>query len=217
MIIAVDGPAGSGKSTISKLIAEKLNVIYLDTGAMYRSITVLASINKLDINNISDKELLIKLASEASLELTNNQVKLNNQDITQTIRESHITQQVSAISAIKEIREILVNKQREIASKQSSILDGRDIGTVVFPNADLKIFLTASPEERANRRYKEQQAKQINTSQTYKEVLDDIILRDKLDTEREESPLTKAPDAIEIDTDNLNIEQVVNKIIELIN
>jgi len=210
-IIAVDGPAGSGKSTISKIVASRLNFTYLDTGAMYRMITYYVIKNKIDIEN---KKSVENMLENIKLDIVKDNFFVNGKDVSKEIRGVEVTQMVSQVASIKEVRTKLVDLQREISKGKKVILDGRDIGTVVFPNANLKIFLNASSEERANRRLKEFLEKGIE--QSYEEVLEDIIKRDKMDSEREESPLKKAEDAVEIDTSTLTIEGVSEKIIDLI-
>lgn len=210
-IIAVDGPAGSGKSTISKIVASRLNFTYLDTGAMYRMITYYVIKNKIDIEN---KKSVENMLENIKLDIVKDNFFVNEKDVSKEIRGVEVTQMVSQVASIKEVRTKLVDLQREISKGKKVVLDGRDIGTVVFPNANLKIFLNASSDERANRRLKEFLEKGIE--QSYEEVLEDIIKRDKMDSEREESPLKKAEDAVEIDTSSLSIEEVSEKIIDLI-
>lgn len=211
-IVAVDGPAGSGKSTISKKIAEKLSLTYLDTGAMYRMITYYIIKHNIDIDNMA---VIEEILNTLKIDIKEDKFFLNDNDITEEIRGLEVTSNVSKVAAVKIVREKLVDLQRRISMGKKVILDGRDIGTVVFPNADLKIFLNASPSERAKRRLKDFQDKGIEHS--YQEVLDEIIKRDKMDSERDESPLKKAEDAVEIDTSTMTIEEVSNKIISLIN
>lgn len=204
IIIAIDGPAGSGKSTIAKIIADKYKFTYIDTGAMYRMITLYFLDNNVDFDN----ESTIRSALEKiSLDMQGDKFYLNFNDVTKKIREPRINQNVSKIASIKAVRENLVNLQRKISLNKNVILDGRDIGTVVFPNAQIKIFLIALPEERARRRLKELQEKGINT--TFEEVLASIKERDHIDSTRKESPLLKAKDAIELDTTNLKINDVL--------
>ena len=210
MIIAIDGPAGAGKSTIAKKVADSLGYIYIDTGAMYRAFTYELLISSI---SLSDIEEITKVLEKTNIEFKNNEIFLNNLNVTNEIRSKNVTANVSAVSAIPQVREKLVNLQRKIASESNSILDGRDIGTVVFPNAELKIFLTASVKIRALRRYNELIAKDKNID--INEIEAEIEKRDKLDSSRETSPLIKAADAIEIDTSDLSIDEVANTILEL--
>lgn len=204
IIIAIDGPAGSGKSTIAKIIADKYKFTYIDTGAMYRMITLYFLDNNVDFDNESTIRSTLE---KISLDMQGDKFYLNSNDVTKKIREPRINQNVSKIASIKAVRENLVNLQRKISLNKNVILDGRDIGTVVFPNAQIKIFLIALPEERARRRLKELQEKGINT--TFEEVLASIKERDHIDSTRKESPLLKAKDAIELDTTNLKINDVL--------
>ena len=208
IIIAIDGPAGSGKSTIAKLIAKKHSLTYLDTGAMYRMVAFFSLENNVDLN---DELSVKKMMEEIRLDINNEQFMVNNKDVSKEIRTPEITRIVSKIASIKQIRENLVQLQREIAKGKNSILDGRDIGTVVFPNADLKIFLIASPEERAKRRMKDYEMKGIN-EESYEEVLSALKHRDHIDMTREESPLKKAEKSIEIDSSNLSIVEICDEI-----
>lgn len=210
-IIAVDGPAGSGKSTISKIVAKELGFTYLDTGAMYRMITYFALQEE---TNLEDDNKVENLLNRTDLDIQGDKFILNGKDISKEIRGVEVTQNVSKIAAIKAVREKLVDMQRDISKGKKVILDGRDIGTVVFPNADLKVFLVASPEERAKRRVKDFASKGVE--QSFDEVLKDIIKRDKMDSERKESPLKQAEDAILVDTSNMSIEEVCGKIIGLV-
>ena len=205
LIVAIDGPAGSGKSTIAKLVAKKFNFTYIDTGAMYRMITLYLLENKIYFDNL-DK--IQKILNEINLDMKEDKFFLNNVDVSLKIREEIINENVSKVASIKAVRENLVNLQRKIASDKNVILDGRDIGTVVFPNAQVKIFLVASAEERARRRYNEFMEKKVEI--TYDEVLKSLKERDHLDSTRKESPLVKASDALELDTTNLKIDEVVN-------
>ncbi|WP_314347439.1 (d)CMP kinase [Fusobacterium massiliense] len=206
LIVAIDGPAGSGKSTIAKLIAKKYNFTYIDTGAMYRMITLYLLQEKIDFENLKEIENILN--NHINLDMKENKFFLNNKDVSQEIREPIISENVSKVASIKIVRDNLVSLQRKIASNKNVILDGRDIGTVVFPNAQVKIFLIASVEERANRRYKEFLEKNISIS--YEEVLKSLKERDFIDSTRKESPLVKAKDAIELDTTNLNLQEVVD-------
>ena len=212
-IIAIDGPSGTGKSTIAKELSQKFNLNYVDTGAVYRSIAFAISQSYIDINNINGIiQKAAQLSSSISFDFKNgiHKTYLNETDISNSIRTQEISMLASKISAIPELRSILLSTQRDIANntkKIATVLDGRDIGTIVFPNADLKIFLTASADIRARRRYNELLIK--NQQVDYNEVYQETVQRDKQDTEREIAPLRKAENAIEVNTDNLNIENVV--------
>lgn len=207
MIITIDGPSGAGKSTIAKKVSEKLGFEYLDTGAMYRSITLFLLENGIDIKNEKETENFItdpSFNSSFDLKQENSKIYVNNNDVSIKIRQPIITDNVSLVSSYGFIRELLVDKQRKMSEGRNIILDGRDTGSVVFPNADLKIFLTASVEERAKRRFKE--SKGIS----YEEVYKSIEKRDHLDSTREISPLTTPENAEVIDSTNLSIDEIVN-------
>jgi cytidylate kinase len=213
LIIAIDGPAGSGKSTSAKLIAKKLGYLYIDTGAMYRAITFLASEN----GAIKDEAKIIELARNSKIELKYNNgeivVMLNDRDISEEIRSSQVNASVSDVSKISAVRKLLVEKQREMGEKgQGIVMEGRDIGTVVFPEADVKIFLTASLDIRANRRVMEYAEK--GSEVVIEEIKNNLSSRDKIDSSRDDSPLTKAPDAVAIDTTSITINEQVNLILE---
>lgn len=210
MIIAIDGPAGSGKSTIAKLIAEDLGLVYLDTGAMYRLVT-LKSLNDGILGNL-DK--IIKMLDDLRIDIKQNGFYLDDTNVSEEIRKPVVSENVSDIAAIREVREKMVDLQRKFSESKNVILDGRDIGTVVFPNADVKIFLIADAKERANRRYKELVSKGENVK--IEEIYENILKRDKIDSTRKESPLKKADDAIEVDTTSKNIEEVKNEILYII-
>jgi cytidylate kinase len=218
-VIAIDGPAGSGKSTTAKLVAKALKIGFLDTGAMYRAITFKALEQQLDFNQPA---ALVRLAANSEIRLryenAENRVYWGPEDITAQIRQPEVSAKVAVVAAIPEIRNHLVARQRELARNQSLVAEGRDIGTVVFPEADLKFFMVASIEARAQRRYLELAARK--TPQTLAEIEASIQERDRLDSEREASPLIKAPDAIELDTSHLTIEEqvafIVTKAKELI-
>lgn len=202
MIIAIDGPSGSGKSSIAKIISKKLNIQHLDTGAMYR----LLALKLLNENLEYDKSIL----SELNIKIQDNKFFLDDIDVTTKIRDNEVSKKASSVSKIKEVREYMVDLQRKISGEQDIVLDGRDIGTVVFPNADIKIFLTATIEERAKRRAIE------DNSVSYEKILYDMKKRDEQDSTRENSPLKIADNAIVIDTTNMDIDAVTNKIIELV-
>ncbi len=209
--IAIDGPAGAGKSTIAKILASKLNAEYLDTGAMYRAITLKALRLGIDLNNEEE----YKFTYDTSLDFINNKLFMDGEDVSEEIRSLEVSNNVSLCCSFGLVRTELVNQQRSLASKKNCILDGRDIGTVVFPNAELKIFLVASPEVRAQRRMLERIEKGNNT-QTLEETIEEIKTRDQKDSTRAISPLKKAEDAIEVDTSNMNIDAVVKEIVRLV-
>lgn len=203
-IIAIDGPSGSGKSTIADRLSKKLNISYLNTGSMYRALTLYFL-----ENNIKDaKEVNSSLLEDIDIDIKNDKVYLNGLDVSQKIRDSLVTENVSWVSSIGSVREYLVTLQRKIASDKSIILDGRDIGTVVFPKAKYKFYLDASPEVRALRRFD-----QNEMNKSLEEIKEDIIKRDYLDSHREISPLKKADDAVVIDSSKLSIDEVVEKIL----
>ena len=212
MIIAVDGPAGAGKSTISKLVAKKLGIQYLDTGAMYRAVTLYFLENNVDFSNIDEVE---KNLDKIHIDFLNNIPFLNNIDVSKQIREKNVNDNVSAVSALAIVREKMVDLQRKMSNNKSVILDGRDIGTVVFPNANYKFFLVASVDIRAQRRYKEELEKG-NKSANIDDIKKSIENRDYIDSTRTVTPLKKANDAIQIDTSYMNIEEVVESIISYI-
>lgn len=214
IVVAIDGPAGAGKSTIAKLVAEKLGYAYIDTGAMYRSVAwkFLQTGKVFDEAYISElaKTMVIEFKPEANI----NRVFVDGVEVTGAIRSAEVTANVSRVAAIGDVREAMVEQQRRMGEAGGVLMDGRDIGTVVFPHAQLKIFLAASVEERAMRRYKELVAKgeQVDLAQLQK----DIASRDKQDSERAISPLRQAEDALLLDTSNMNIQQVTDKILTLV-
>ena len=210
MIIAIDGPAGSGKSTIAKLIAEDLELVYLDTGAMYRLVTLKA----LNDGILGNLDKIIKMLDNLNIDIKENGFYLDDIDVSEEIRKPVVSENVSDIAAIREIREKMVDLQRKFSESKNVILDGRDIGTVVFPNADVKIFLVADAKERTNRRYKELVAKGENVR--IEEIYENILKRDEIDSTRKESPLKKADNAIEVDTTSKNIEEVKNEILNIV-
>lgn len=215
-VVAIDGPAGSGKGTVTKLVAERLGLVNIDTGAMYRCVTLRCLENNIDHTQIDEiNKILDKIEIEIRNEDCNQTFYLNGRNVTKEIRYENVNKNVAKFAAVKEIRDKVTPMQRAMGEKQDIIMEGRDITTVVFPNADVKIFLDCSVEERANRRYKQNLEKNIEC--TYEEVLANIIERNKLETERETAPLIKAEDAIAIDSTNMSIEEVVAEIIRIIN
>ena len=214
-VVAVDGPAGSGKGTITKLVGEKRNLVYIDTGAMYRCVTLDCINNNVDYTDIEGIEkVLNKISIELKIEDGIQKVYLNGKDVSQEIREDKVNNLVSEYSAVKEVRDKITPMQQEMGKNQDIIMEGRDIGTVVFPNADVKIFLDCDVKERARRRYIQNQQKGINS--TYEEILANIIKRERINSTREVAPFIKAEDAILIDSTNMTIEEVVNRVIEII-
>lgn|SRR5690625_4430365 len=212
--IAIDGPAAAGKSTVAKQLAEALSIIYIDTGAMYRALTYVALKNNI---SLTDEKALMDILHDTSITLQqspNGQlVFVDGKDVTMTIREENVTNHVSFVATHRLVREEMVERQRQLAANQNVVMDGRDIGTHVLPDAEVKIFLIASVEERAERRHQENIAKGFSSN--LKQLKQEIQERDELDMNREVSPLIKANDAIEIDTTSLSIEQVVEKILAI--
>ena len=204
--VALDGPAGSGKSSISKIVAQELSFVHIDTGAMYRAVTLEALNRKVDLADPKSYTFL----ENTSIKYVNDQIWLNGIDVSNEVRSDIVTRNVSLVSSLAYVREKMVSYQRISASEGLILMDGRDIGTVVLPNAHLKIFLTASVEERAARRAKEIVAKGLVAN--YNNVLDDIRIRDYKDSHRKNSPLKRAEDAVLIDTTMISIEEVVEKI-----
>ncbi len=209
--IAVDGPAGAGKSSIARAVAEEIGYIYVDTGALYRSIALFYSIeNKLDneslVNSLDKINIRLEFIDKCQ------HVFLNDNDVSDKIRTPEVSMGASKVSAIPEVREFLFGLQKKIAAENNIIMDGRDIGTVVLPDADLKVFLTASAEERANRRFKEM----IDSSISYEQVLEEIKQRDYNDMHRDVAPLKQAEDAVLLDTTGMTIEEVKQKLKALI-
>ena len=210
--IAIDGPSGAGKSTIADILASKLSYVHLDTGAMYRSAALLAIKNNV---SLSDEEKIVELMeNDFKLDMTNDRVVLNGEDISEAIRTNEVSMAASDISKLSGVREALVKSQQEIASKKGYIVDGRDICTVVLPDAEVKIFLTATSEDRARRRL--EQNRQKGLIDDYDKILEDIKKRDYQDSHRANSPLVKADDATLIDSSNMSINEVVDKILDLV-
>ncbi len=218
MIVAIDGPAASGKSTAAIGVAKALNITHLDTGAMYRAITYGLLKNKIEFTDLDAVEAYL---SSVNLKFFKKdkitKLLLNGSDITENIRSNNINENVSEVSAIKIVREFMVKFQREMSDDISCVLEGRDIGTVVFPNADFKFFIIASDEARANRRLDDLIKVGDKNPGDFEIVLEELILRDHKDSTRDHSPLKKADDALEIDTTHLTINEVVNKIVNTVN
>ncbi|MDY0277043.1 MAG: (d)CMP kinase [Acholeplasma sp.] len=208
--VAIDGPAGSGKSTISSLIAKRLNWTHIDTGAMYRAVTLCALNKKVNLND----EKAYSFLEDTKINYQNDKILINGKDVSSEIRSEVVTNNVSLVSSFPYVRKKMVYLQQQAAKDQKIIMDGRDIGTVVLPNADVKVFLTANVEERAKRRYAEHKTK--GRESDIESLIKDIQTRDVKDSTREESPLKQAKDANVIDTTYLTIEEVVNIIINLI-
>jgi cytidylate kinase len=203
MIIAIDGPSGAGKSTVAKLLSKELEFEYIDTGAMYRALAYKAYIQGIDINESEIAEML----QTTDIDYHDNRIFLDGKDVENLIREEAISIAASKISALKIVREKMVDLQRKIAANKNAVLEGRDIGTIVFPDADYKFFITAPVEERARRRYEQLKANMIEAD--YDSVLKDMIKRDQNDSAREYSPLKIADDAILIDTGRMDLAEVV--------
>lgn len=215
-VVAIDGPAGSGKGTVTKLVAEKRNLVSIDTGAMYRCVALYIYRNNIDLQDIDRiKESLKEIDIEFKFMENESQVFLNGEDVSKEIRKEEISLLVSPASKIQCIRDKITTLERKIAQDKDVIMEGRDIGTVVFPNADIKIYLDATPEERAKRRFNQNLENGIDGG-SYEDILNNIIERDYRDSHREIAPLKKAEDAIYLDSTNLTIEEVVEKIIKLI-
>lgn len=209
--IAIDGPSGAGKSTIAKAVAKRLGYVYVDTGALYRTVGYAALCEKLDCKNPGEiVPLLAKIKVDLTYDNGVQKVLLNREDVSTQIRLPECSMAASAVSAIPEVREFLLNTQQEIASHHNVIMDGRDIGTVVLPNAQVKIFLTASAEKRAKRRYDELCEKGVTT--TFEEVLEDMKQRDYNDSHRAIAPLKPAEDSVLVDTSDLNLEESIDAI-----
>lgn len=216
MIIAIDGPSGSGKSTLGRLVARTLNLLYIDTGSMYRAVALAVIEANIDA---SDKEAVTALANQIEIDLEGDsdslKVLLNGRDVTDQIRTESVTAMSSIVSTIPGVRRAMVERQRAMG-KRGAVLNGRDIGTVVFPDADFKFFLTANPDERAERRYKEDQMTS-SSSATFAETLADMIERDRRDSTRADSPLKVANDAVIVDSTGKSIDEVFSEMMERIN
>ncbi|MDY6017812.1 MAG: (d)CMP kinase [Oscillospiraceae bacterium] len=213
--VAVDGPAGAGKSTVSRAAAKAMGYIYVDTGALYRAVGVNALRNGIDTK---DRQAVAESLSDISVNLVfengEQKVLLNGEDVSAEIRTPDASMAASDVSAVPKVRDFLFDLQRSIASNNNCIMDGRDIGTVVLPNAKVKVFLTASPEERAMRRFRELSEK--GSTVKYEEVLEDLIKRDYNDSHREVAPLKQADDAVLLDTTGMTLEQSVESLIKII-
>lgn len=214
MIIAIDGPAGAGKSTVAKKVSERLGFLYIDTGSMYRALTLKVIEAKIDIE---DTARIIELARSTGIDLKNSQngslrIFLDGQDVTLKIRQPHITRLVSDIAKIKGIRQIMLGLQRRLGSLRDSVLEGRDIGTIVFPDAQKKFYIDAQFQERVKRRYEE--LKEMGHNVSFADVEEDLRKRDAIDSSREFAPLKKADDAIYIDTTDMTIDEVVNTLLK---
>ena len=215
IIVAIDGPAASGKSTAAKRLAKALGFLYLDTGAMYRAITYTVLKNDIFDNLEKIFELVKNLELKLKFEDGVTRVFVDGEEVTNQIRTPEVSGKVSEISRIPEVRAEMVKLQRKLAEQGDLVAEGRDITTVVFPEADVKIFMTASLDERARRRFKEHQER--GEQVTYEEVKENLMKRDKIDSSREVSPLRKAEDAVELDTTNLSVDEELQRMIELVN
>ncbi|MBA3438347.1 MAG: (d)CMP kinase [Pyrinomonadaceae bacterium] len=215
MIIAIDGPSGAGKSTLGRMLAHEVGLLYIDTGAMYRAVALAVIEQGI---SLTDQRAVTGVAKHARVDLAGDpnslQVKLNGRDITVAIRTAEIGRAASVISTIPEVRRELVYHQREMGTRGSVVLDGRDIGTVVFPDADIKFFLTATPEQRAHRRYDEDRARTNDVS--FEATFADINARDERDSTRADSPLAIAEDAVVIDSTELSIEEVFERMVAVV-
>ena len=215
LVIAIDGPAASGKSTTSKLLAKRLGYLYVDTGAMYRAMTLKVLQQKIPLDRVQE---IARLADQTEIRLAQEgdelKVFLDKRDVTTAIRTQPVTRAVSAVSMIPAVREVMVREQRRMGKAGGIVLEGRDIGTVVFPNADLKVFMVADVQERARRRQKDLQEQNVTLPLT--ELVDDIVERDRKDSGRAVSPLRKADDALILDTSHLSINDQVSYILDKI-
>lgn len=213
-IIAIDGASSTGKSTLAKGVAKALNFVYVDSGAMYRGITLYAQQQQWLDNTHFDKEALLANLDDIQLTFANNKLMLNGVDVSDEIRGMVVSNAVSRVAAISEVRAFLVAQQRILGAHQNIVMDGRDIGTVVFPNADLKLFLTADPDIRAQRRFDE--LKPQDPTVTFDAILENIIQRDHLDSTRADSPLVQAEDAIALDATQFNVKEILQHVLGLV-
>lgn len=217
--IAIDGYSSTGKSTVAKQLAAELGYVYVDTGAMYRAVTLYLMRKMLVSDTHFDEEAILRHLPFININFVFNEevgygeVHLNNENVEKEIRLMEVSQQVSKVAAVPDVRKMLVKIQQEIGKNKAVVMDGRDIGTVVFPDADLKLFMTASTEKRAERRYNELKGRGDEVK--YEDVLANVKERDYLDTTREDSPLVKAEDAIEIDNSDMNLEEQFEKVLKL--
>lgn len=213
--VAIDGPAAAGKSTVAKIVAKKLNYVYVDTGAMYRAITLKVCNEDITLDN---EKAIGKIVENTTIKLKNDGDKqivlLDGKDVTDDIRTNRVSNAVAKVATYRAVRDMLMDQQKAIASKQSVVMDGRDIGTAIIPNAEVKVFLIASVEERAKRRHDENIERGYESN--LQAIIEDIKARDKQDYERKISPLTKAKDAWELDTTSLTIDEVARAIIDKI-
>lgn len=208
IVIAIDGPAGAGKSTIAKKLADKIGCTYIDSGAMYRALTLKVLRENIPFN---ETESIISMAEKTDIDFRNNSIFLDGNITDKEIREENVNRNVSVIAAIPEVRRLMVELQRRISQNKNIVMDGRDVGTVIFPKADVKFYITASVEERAKRRYEELRQKGYNAD--IQDIRSQIEKRDHIDSTREDSPLVAAADALIIDTTGKSIEEVLNEVI----
>ena len=211
MVVAIDGPAGAGKSTIAKRLAERLGFTYIDTGAMYRAVALWALRQNIDPGDMHRAE---QLAIAAEIELSPGRIRLNREDVTEAIRDPNVSNAASVIAVIPGVRRAMVAKQRAMGERASVVMEGRDIGTVVFPHADVKIFLDANPNERVKRRFREVHA--AGEAITERDLASQMAERDRRDSTRADAPLAQAPDAVYIDSTSLSLEEVEESILKIV-